>query len=145
MAKKIDNFAHNPEMRMVISYLSLFLTNVIVLWLAVRWFPQYIVLGTIGLTVTWALCLSMGKLALIDAFALPFFHEWEKQRGKKMSNVNWLVGYFLINFAGIWIITRFAEVFGLGITSWMVAGWLALVLSLVQGLMMTRLKKWLAN
>jgi hypothetical protein len=141
MAKK-TKFAHNPGMLMVHSYLSLLLINVIVLWLAVRWFPQYIILGTMSLTAVWALWLSMGKLALIGMLTMPFFTEWEHRRGKVLSSAEWSVSYFFVNFIGLWIITRFAEVFGLGVTSWMVVAGLALALDIAQGLVMMKMEKW---
>lgn len=142
MAKKTPRFSKNPGMMMVISYVDLLLVNVIVLWLAASWFPQYIVLGTVALTTTWALWLSMGKLALIDVFTMPFFHEWEKKRGKKLENKDWMIGYFLVNFIGLWIITRFSGVFGLGVTSWVVIAWLALAMDVIQGVVMVKLEKW---
>ena len=49
MAKKMSRFEHNPGMMLVISYVTLLITNVIVLYLAQMWFPQYLVLGTMSL------------------------------------------------------------------------------------------------
>ena len=142
MAKKTPRFDKNPGMMMVISYLVMLVANVVVLWFAAQWFPQYIVLGTISLTMTWALWLSMGKLALIDTFAMPFFTEWEARRGRELTPTDWSVGYFLVNFVGLWVITRFADIFGLGVTSWVVVAGLALVLDIVQGAVMMRLENW---
>jgi hypothetical protein len=142
MAKKTAKFAHNPGMLLVISYVTLLLVNVLVLWLAASWFPQFIVLGTISLTTTWALWLSMGKLALIGTLLMPFFTEWELRRGKTLTAAEWSIGYFFVNFIGLWTITRFAEVFGLGITSWLVAAVLALVIDFGQGLVMMKMEKW---
>ncbi|MFH2118660.1 MAG: hypothetical protein ABII10_02915 [Candidatus Paceibacterota bacterium] len=137
MANKTNKFAHNPGMGMVISYIIFWLTNIMVLWLAARWFPQYIVLGTLSLTTTWALCLSMNELALINTLSKPFFRH---QCNKKLINMGGLKSSFIVNFIGVWTITRFAEVFGLGVTSWVVVAWLAIALSLVQRAIMMKLK-----
>ena len=142
MAKQMSRFEHNPGMMLVISYALTLVVNVLVLYLAQMWFPQYIVLGTVSLTATWALWLSMGKLALLNTLAIPFFTEWEHRRGKTLSSMDWMVGYFLVNFAGLWLVTRYAEVFGLGVTSWMVVAGLALALDFVQGMAMMKLEKW---
>ncbi|HCR81464.1 MAG: hypothetical protein UY13_C0002G0156 [Candidatus Pacebacteria bacterium GW2011_GWB1_47_8] len=142
MAKKMSRFEHNPGMMLVISYVTLLITNVIVLYLAQMWFPQYLVLGTMSLTATWALWLSMGKLALINTLAIPFFTEWEHRRGQALSSMDWMAGYFVVNFVGLWLVTRFADIFGLGVTSWVVVAVLALALDFVQGLAMMKLEKW---
>jgi hypothetical protein len=39
---------------------------------------------------------------------------------------------------GIWLVARFAEQLGLGISSWVVAAILALVFDVVQGLLVTK-------
>lgn len=145
MAKKTPRFSKNPGMMMVISYLDLLIVNVIVLWLATQWFPQYIVLGTISLTAGWALCLSMSKLALIGTFAMPFFNEWEAKKGKKLADKDWMIGYFVINFVGLWLITRMSAVFGLGVTSWTVVAGLAIAMDAAQGFAMMQLEKWRTN
>ena len=142
MAKQMSKFEHNPGMMLVITFVATLLTNVVVLYLVQSWFPQYPVLGTMSLTATWALWLSMGKLALINTLAIPFFTEWEHRRGKKLTSMDWMAGYFVVNVAGLWLITRYAEVFGLGVTSWLVIAGLALVLDFVQGLVMMKLEKW---
>lgn len=142
MAKKILKFEHNPGMMLVISYAALLVTNLVVLYLAQLWFSQYIVLGTLSLTATWALCLSMGKLALFNTLAIPFFAEWEHRRGRVLSSMDWMVGYFAVNFVGLWLVTRFSAQYGLGVTSWGVIAALALILDFVQGMVMMKLEKW---
>ena len=145
MAKKTIKDFRNPGMFVTITYLNLLLVNVLVLWIAARWFPQYIVLGTLSLTTVWALWLSMGKLALINILIMPFFGGWKHCHNKRLCFIKKPSSCFLINFAGLWAITRFSDVFGLGVTSWKVVACLALVLSLVQSLTKAQLKKWCTN
>ena len=78
----------------------------------------------------------MGALALIDTLALPFAREAERHLGRMLTYQEWMLKYFVLNFVSIWIITRFSEQFGLGISSWTVAVALALVLDIAQGVVM---------
>ena len=131
----------NPGIVLVITYLLLFAVNSLVLYLGHLWFPQYIVLGAASVNPTWAILHSMGILALLNTFAIPFIREIETQRHKLFSNTDWMVTYFALNFVGIWLITRLAQQLGFGITSWVVAAALAFVLDLIQGAAMMQLEK----
>lgn len=125
----------------VVSYLTLFVANVVVLYLANMFFPELVVLGTISLTMLWGILLSMGVLTLIDVFAIPFVHVYENKRGKMFNSMEWMVAYFLINLGGIWLIARFPDQFGFGIKSWLVAVVLAVVMDFFQGMVMMQLAK----
>lgn len=142
MAKKMSRFEHNPSMLVALTYVVLLLCNVVVLYFAQMWFPQHIVLGTITMTATWALWMSMGKLALIGILTMPFLAEWEHRRSKLLTPAEWMISYLIINFVGLWGITRFSQIYGLGVTSWMVVASLALVINAVQGAAMMKLEKW---
>lgn len=135
----------NPGMIMVISYAAMAVANGAVLYLAYAFFPSYIVLGNMSLTAMWALCLSIGKLTLVGTFAIPFFNQWEESRGKLLTSQDWMVGYFLINFVTLYLITRYSQVFGFGVTSWAVLALLALVMDMVQGMVMMKLENWRKN
>lgn len=140
MAKK-NRLAENPGLVLVVTYAVLFVVNGLVLLLANSLFPQQVVLGTQFITRGWAVIHSMGTLALINTFAIPFFREYEKSRGKMLTSQEWMVGYFVLNFVGVWVIARFANQLGFGISSWMVALVLAAVLDVVQGAAMMQVEK----
>ena len=142
MAKKVLKFAGNTGMMLVFNYLALLAVNWLVLYIAHLWFPQNIVLGNASLSAGWAMCLSMSKLALIGTLAIPFFHQWEINRSKTLSPQDWMMGYFVLNFIGLWLITRFSHIYGLGVTSWVVVALMALVLDMAQGMVMMKLEKW---
>jgi hypothetical protein len=131
----------NPGMVMVVTFFILLVVNTLIVYAASWYFPKYVVLGTSTMNPTWAVIHSMGFLALIDTFALPFIREIEKFKGRMLTSGEWMLKYFLLNFAGIWIITRFSEQFGLGIAAWWVALVLAAVLDVVQGLVMMQVEK----
>ncbi len=134
-----------PGMMLVLSYFVLLIVNSVVLYLANTFFPNNVVLGTANIPYLWAIKHSMGALALVGAFVIPFVRVLEKERKKNFTTTEWMLLYFIINTAGIWVIARFAEQFGLGISSWRVAVLLGLVLDFVQGFAMMRLEKMKSN
>lgn len=129
-------FSQVSGMTVVISTGLLFLVNVIILAVANLVFPTNVVLGTHALSYQWALGMSMGELAVLGAFALPFVSWYERSRQKLFTTAEWMGLYFVLNFVGIWVLTRFSEQFGLGVTSWMVVLGLAIVLDVTQGMAM---------
>ncbi|MEP7167246.1 MAG: hypothetical protein ABI758_04675 [Candidatus Woesebacteria bacterium] len=130
-------------MTLVLSTLVLFVSNAIVLYFAQMFFPHAIVLGTHALSFWWAIFMSMGKLSLLGAAVMPFVGKYENMRHRIFSPMEWSVLYFVVNFIGLWIISRFSEQFGLGVTSWIVIAALALVLDIVQGVVMMAYGKML--
>ncbi len=134
MAK--DKLPEVTGMTLVISTFIMFAVNAVVLYLAQMFFPKNIVLGTHALSYWWAIFMSMGKLSLIGALVMPFVGKYENMRHRIFSPMEWMVLYFVVNFVGLWVITRFSEQFGLGVTSWTVIAALAVVLDVVQGIAM---------
>ncbi len=131
----------NPGMKLVITYTTLLVVNAVILYLANTFFPKYVVLGTHSLSPLWAILLSMGTLALMGTFAIPLVRTFEERRRKMFSNNEWMIAYFLLNFVGIWVITRYSEQFGVGIRFWYVAAMLAVVMDVIQGIAMMKLEK----
>lgn len=127
---------------LVASYFVLFLVNAIIIYFANKFFPQHVVLGVCSLPLFWAIIHSMGTLAMLNAFIIPFIRKYEDKRGKMFSNKEWMLLYFVLNTVGIWILARFAERFGMGISSWRVAVVLGIVLDIAQGVAMVFLEKY---
>lgn len=128
-------------MMMVITYLVLFVVNSLVVFLANQWFGDQVVLGTLHITRGWALIHSMGTLSLIGTFVVPFVRKLEERQGRMLTSKEWMMGYLVINVIGVWLVSRFAEQMGFGITSWRVAIVLGVVLNLIQGAVMMGLEK----
>jgi len=139
--EKTAILSNNAGLVLVKSFLVMFVVNTVVVLLAHLVFPTYVVLGTGSLSVVWALALSMGILSIVDTFTIPFVRVFENYRKRMFSTVEWMVLYFVINFAGIWLISRGAEQLGLGVQSWIVVFILAVVLDMVQGMAMMKLEK----
>lgn len=131
----------SPGMMFVMSFFAMALANGLVLWAAHTSLPESIVLGTISLNKIWALVLPSATLSLIGMLALPFLSELENRRKKTLSPVEMTLAYFLINFVSVWLLTRFSEVFGLGVTSWVIVLGLAVALDIIQGVVMVSLQK----
>ncbi len=131
----------NLGLVLVISYFLIFLVNSLVIYLANLFFPRFVVLGTASITRLWAIIHSMSTLSLINVFAIPFVREYENKKGKMLDSKQWIIAYFLINFVGLWLIARFADNLGLGISSFVVALVLAIPLDVLQGVVMMKLEK----
>lgn len=126
---------------MFYTLIALMITNVVVLMIANALFPSYLVLGTHSIPYFWALHHSMFKLTVIDVFVMPFvtFYEWKK--GVVFTPVQWMSTYFVVNFVALWVITRFADHMGLGVSSVLVLVVFAAVLDWVQGMVMMGIGK----
>ena len=98
-------------------------------------------LGTAHLTPFMGLLFASAKLALIGTFIIPFVTEYERMQKRTLSSRDWMILYFFVNFATLWLIARFAEQLGLGLSSWVVAAVLAAVLDFAQGAAMMQLEK----
>ncbi|MBU1088302.1 hypothetical protein KKA02_00270 [Patescibacteria group bacterium] len=131
----------NTGMTLVITYFVFFVVNSLIIWLANMLFPAQVVLGTWYISGFWAIIHSMGTLALINTFTIPFVRDTEKKRDKMLSKNEWMVVCFLINVAGVWLIARKANQFGMGIKSWLVAVILGLVFGVVQTMAMMQVEK----
>lgn len=116
-----------------LSYFVLAIVTGIVISLAHSIFPESVELGTVSLSNGWSLIHSAGTIALFCTLAIPFFHLYEERRGTMLSSTEWTVGYLIINFVAIYLVTRFAEQFGMGVTSWLVVLILAAVTDVLQG------------
>lgn len=133
MAKQSAKSMENTGIIVFWNFLTLMIISGVVIAVANWWFPTNVVLGTISLTPLWAIILSSTAIALITNFALPFIHQWEEQRQKMATPAEMLSIYLGINFATVWLLSRVAEVFGLGVTSWAVVLGLAIALDIFQG------------
>ena len=134
-----DNQAGPSFGFMVKSFIAMFLVNVGVVFVANRFFPTFVVLGTHRLSPLMSLLTSMAVLSLIVTGAMPVI-EWVKKEHKlKLKDKDWMIIYWLVNIVGLWVVSRFAETLGLGISSWVVAVVLAFFLDMAQGVVMMKL------
>lgn len=120
--------------QLLITWFSFFLVTVIAFYAAAYLFPSYLVFGTDTISPFAGMLQSSALLSLIVVAAIPVIEMAAAAVGRKVTDSNWMVLYLLINTAGIWVISRFAEVVGMGISSWVVALVLGFVLNVAQGI-----------
>lgn len=135
-------FADNPGMMFFISFVIVAILNYLVIWVANMWFPMNVVLGTVSLSAGWAAALFSGTLSLLTVLFLPFMTMWEQRMKRNFAPHEMMLVYLVFNFVSVWLITRKSEVFGVGVTSWLVVLGLALVLDILQGMVMMQVEKW---
>jgi len=112
-------------------FVSLVLNSLVIL-IANTLFPAQVVLGNANSNLWWAVFHSMVMLTLIGTLAVPLFEWKQKMLGRALTTKEWMIGYLAINFVGVWVITRFSEQFGLGISGWWVGLLLAVAFGFVQ-------------
>lgn len=134
-------FSQNPGLMYSLSLILIAAINVVVIYFANMFFPQNIVLGTMSLSTTWALILSGTALSVLTVLVMPLLTEWELRNHRKLSPLEMMVTYLVINFGFLWLISRAAEFLGLGISSWIVVLLLAVVLDFFQGAVMMAVEK----
>ncbi len=129
-----DQLPVSTSRQLAYSFFVSFAANSLVIAVANMLFPGQVVLGTANLTVAWSIFHSMMALSLIVTLAVPLF-EWKQAMIKRvLSTKDWMIGYLIVNFIGLWVISRFSEQFGLGVSAWWVALLLAAVFDFVQGM-----------
>lgn len=126
----------NPNAKMSISFLLLWLVNALVIGITNSLLPEVYVLGTMSLSSMTALVLSSGVLAWATTLLIPVFTEIEIRKQIVLSPQHWIIGYLLINTIALWVIARFADALGFGVASWLYVVGLAIVLDLAQGMAM---------
>jgi hypothetical protein len=134
-ASKAEGFVPNnyTALQAMWAYVVVTLVSAIVIYVANMIMPDQVVLGTMSLSPWWALMLSAGKLGLLVTVASVLFAEWDDRRRKMMTPMQQIGAYFVVNVAALWLISRFAEVYGLGLSSWVVVAVLAAVIDFLQG------------
>ena len=126
-------------MQMIRFFVVFYLVNALVVFLATALAPTQVVLGTHLFSPMTALLQSMAVFTLIVVGAMPVIELLANHFKLKLTDRHWMVSYWLINAAGLWMVGRFAQLLGLGIAGWLVAVILGLVLDIVQGMVVKSL------
>lgn len=125
----------------IYSFIALMLTNVVVLMIVNALFPHNVVLGTYSISYWWAICHSMLRLTLIGVFAMLLVTVYEWKNKLVFTSKQWMITYLVVNFLALWCISRFADNLGLGVSSWWIVLFLAIVFDWAQGMVMMALEK----
>jgi hypothetical protein len=135
---KADGVKTMSAAQLSLTFVAWMIAHSVIFYLANRFFPEAVVLGT-HLFSTWqAVLYSSLVFTLITVGSIPVVEMLAAAIKRTLTGMDWMVLYFVINTVGIWIVARFAEQLGLGISSWVVAVVLALVIDAVQGIIVTK-------
>lgn len=116
-------------------FLVFLLANSAFVYIANSIFPSNVVLGNHLFPPVLALFYSMLIFTLITVGMVPVIETVSESMKYKLKDMDWMVLYFIINTAALWLVAKFALQLGLGISSWFVAVVLAVVLDLIQGIL----------
>jgi hypothetical protein len=111
------------------------LGNSVILLLFNELFSGMLVLGTHLISPLMAAVYAGGIISLLGVSATPVIEQLAMKNRWSLSALHWMALYLVVNTAIIWLVGRFAEVVGLGISAWWVALVLGLVFDIAQGLL----------
>lgn len=131
--------------QLLAAFILFAVTHAVVFFLANLFFPGDVVLGNHVVSAVSALLVSSAVIALISVGATPVVESASESLKTKLSNGQWMGLYLLINVASVWILARLAEEIGFGISSWLVAVILGLVINVLQGIIIVSVVSRLAN
>lgn len=115
------------------AWVSFTIGGVLVVLLANLFFPQAVILGHHALSPFVGAVYAMATVALIAVGVMPVVEYLIKENNLKLTSTHWLLLYWVVNAGAVWLVGRFAEIVGMGISSWTVAVLIGLALDLVQG------------
>lgn len=136
-----NSLAADPTAKLSMTFIAIFVVNMVVIYVANIIFPLDVVLGNMNLSRFWALVISAATLALLTLLVMPLLRMYERNRKRNLSPKETMAAYFVLNFVFLWLLSRAADVFGLGLSSWLVVLILAVLLDLAQGFAAMRIDK----
>ncbi len=115
------------------AWVSFTMGSAVTTLLANLFFPKAVVLGNHELSPFVASFYAMAIVSLIAVGIMPVAEYFAKENKFKLTSTHWLVLYWVVNATSLWLMGRFAQLVGLGLSSWMTAILLGLVIDLIQG------------
>lgn len=110
-----------------------FFVDLIVLLSTAVLIPSSLVLGTNLVTPLMALILASFLLSFLVVSTVPIMELVVSRLKYEFTSRDWLAVFVVVNVFFLWLLARFAQVVGMGISSWMIALAIGIVLSLIQG------------
>ena len=109
-----------------------FLGGSVALFMLELLFPQSVVFGTAEITPVRALFQSAALISLVSVGSSVMIDELRERFAFFLAEWQHIIVQTLANIGTIWLLSRSAEEMGFGISSWVVAVGLGLVLQVVQ-------------
>lgn len=110
-----------------------FFVDLIILLSTAVMIPTLLVLGNNLVTPLMALILASFLLSFFVVSTVPIMELIVSRFEYEFTSRDWMAIFVAINVFFLWLLARFAQVVGMGISSWMVALVIGIVLSLIQG------------
>jgi hypothetical protein len=126
---------------LVIMYAVLLVVHLIVFAVLGFVFPNVMVFGTHQVSVLAGLLMSSIVFTFLTIGAIPVIEAVQSTLKIKLSNMQWMVAYYVLDFVSLWVLARFAEQLGMGISSWKAIAFIAILFDCAQGLAITSLMK----
>lgn len=126
----------NKNITNVYFWISFFLVNLITLYIAYLLVPSFIVLGNANLTDWTAVLLNSFLISTIYYLVLRLAKYLNINTSK---NSSWILTGLITNILSIWFISKGAVLTGLGISSYLIALILGIIITSLQYLICKRL------
>ncbi len=126
--------------RLSLMFVYFMVVDSIILYLGHVVLPSQIVLGTYQISPLLAVIQSMLFFSLLAVVAVPVIELVAQYLKFKLSDLHWIVATFVVDFVGLWMVARLADMLGLGISSWVIVAVLAVCFDLGQGLAIRMLR-----
>ena len=126
--------------RLSMMFVYFMVIDSIILYGAHLLFPNQVVLGTYQISPLLAVIQSMLFFSLFAVVSTPVIELVAHYLKLKLTDLHWIILTFLIDFVGLWLVARLANMLGLGISSWVIVAVLAVCFDLGQGLAIRMLR-----
>lgn len=110
-------------------FLSFWLVNSVIFYFAPYVFVALVVTGNARLGPFMAAVVSGFILTVADVITMPIF---ESLKIKLKDKWQWSLAYLFVNVLGVWVIARYADLTGVGISSAWVAVLMGVIFNLAQ-------------
>lgn len=141
MSDKKELNPHISGRQLGLVFVAFFVVHAAVIYLANMFFPQLVVLGNHFFNPTLGLLYAVIPFTLVTVGSIPLIEHVGDAIKRKISNMEWMLYYFVINVAALWILARFAEWIGMGISSWLVVVVLGAIITFAQGMVIGMIMK----
>ena len=126
--------------RLSMMFVYFMVIDSIILYGAHLLFPNQVVLGTYQISPLLAVIQSMLFFSLFAVVSTPVIELVADYLKLKLTDLHWIILTFLVDFVGLWLVARLANMLGLGISSWVIVAVLAVCFDLGQGLAIRMLR-----
>lgn len=126
--------------RLSLMFVYFMIVNSVILFAAHLLLPQQIVLGTYQISSLLGLVQSMLFFSLWAVVTVPVIELMAQFMHLKLADIHWIIATFFINFVGLWVVARLADMLGLGISSWIIVAVLSILFDLGQGVAIRMLR-----